>query len=303
MPTILPPVVPAAAPAGGNGDVRAAIARAASASGVDFSYLMAQARLESRLDPTARAATSSARGLYQFTDATWAQTLARHGDALDAALGGATNFGGSGGGAVGAALADPTARARLMALRNDPDVSAMMAAALAGDNQAALTNTLGRTPDPSELYLAHFLGQDGATKFLSALSTDPTQSAAAVLPRAAAANAGIFYEAGGAARSVGAVMELVRGKMAGAMADTPAGAGAAEAQLALGGSVYAAAAPAQTAGGPLAQEFAATQAAAAQGGGSMADMLGATFGVSGDGGGAAPAFVRQAYGRLAAMGL
>ena len=45
---------------------RAAIARAAQATGVDFDYLLAQAKLESGLDPNARAATSSATGLYQF---------------------------------------------------------------------------------------------------------------------------------------------------------------------------------------------------------------------------------------------
>jgi hypothetical protein len=68
----------------------------------------------------------------------------------------------------------------MMAMRDDPNVSAMMAAGLAGDNQVALTNALGRTPDASELYLAHFLGADGAKKFLAAMAVDPTQSAAAI---------------------------------------------------------------------------------------------------------------------------
>jgi hypothetical protein len=145
---------------------RAAIAHAAGASGVDFTYLLAQARLESGLDPKAQASTSSARGLYQFTNATWAQTLQKHGNML---------------GLSGAALADPSARAQLMALRDDPHASAMMAAGLAGDNMQALTNVLGRQPDASELYLAHFLGADGAGRFLTAMAADPTQSAAALL--------------------------------------------------------------------------------------------------------------------------
>ena len=51
-----------------------------------------------------------------------------------------------------------------MALRFDPEASARMAAALAGDNHVALTNALGRKPDASELYLAHFLGSDGAAR-------------------------------------------------------------------------------------------------------------------------------------------
>jgi hypothetical protein len=40
----------------------------------------------------------------------------------------------------------------------------------------------GRAPDASELYTAHFLGADGAAKFLSALSTNPDQSAAGLCP-------------------------------------------------------------------------------------------------------------------------
>ena len=59
----------------GPGDVRAAISRAAQATGVDFGYLLAQARLESGLNPNARARTSSATGLYQFTNSTWLRTL------------------------------------------------------------------------------------------------------------------------------------------------------------------------------------------------------------------------------------
>jgi hypothetical protein len=183
---------------------RAAIAHAAGASGVDFTYLLAQARLESGLDPKAQASTSSARGLYQFTNATWAQTLQKHGNML---------------GLSGAALADPSARAQLMALRDDPHASAMMAAGLAGDNMQALTNVLGRQPDASELYLAHFLGADGAGRFLTAMAADPTQSAAALLPRAAASNQSIFYDASGQSRSLQQVMDLLRGRMASAMRD------------------------------------------------------------------------------------
>ncbi|MCX7676587.1 MAG: transglycosylase SLT domain-containing protein, partial [Alteraurantiacibacter sp.] len=57
----------------------AAIARAAQATGTDFSYLLAQARIESGLNPAARARTSSASGLFQFIDQTWLATLDRHG--------------------------------------------------------------------------------------------------------------------------------------------------------------------------------------------------------------------------------
>ena len=318
IPGILPGTT--GAPDATTPDVRAAIARASQATGVDFSYLLAQARLESGLDPKARATTSSASGLYQFTNATWAQTLGRHGDAL----GGVAGLG-TGSGSVAAALHDPAQRARLMALRSDPGAASMMAAELAGDNQTALTGALGRAPDASELYLAHFLGPDGATKFLAGLSTDPSQSAAALLPKAAASNNGIFYDASGNARSVGDVMALLRGRLATAMQDTSAsgaqgsygpgmdglGALVFSGDASEGAGALSASTPEDTtntqAGGPLAGDFAAAQAAMTQGGNaapSMADTLKSAFGLADTGGdGTIPAFVRAAYGRMQAMGL
>ena len=291
--------------------VRGAIAQAAQATGMDFSYLLAQARLESGMNPTARAATSSAQGLYQFTNATWVQTLSRHGAAL---------------GLSGAALADPSSNAQLMALRNDPQASAMMAAALAGDNQAVLTGALGRPPQSGELYLAHFLGADGAAKFLSGLASDPSESAAALLPKAAAANRAVFYDGTGAPRSLGQVMGLLNARLAGAMQDSGqdsgqdgglealAGVGGAGGLGSLAWSNPGALGQAMAAGqggaasdttstpsgGPLAQEFAQV---AAQAGGSMADTLRATF--SADATSATsntPDFVRSAYGRMQALG-
>jgi len=234
---------------------------------------------------------------------------------------------GGGSGGIAAALANPASRAQLMALRSDPGAAAMMAAELAGDNQTALTGALGRTPDASELYLAHFLGSDGATKFLSALAADPAQSAAALLPKAAASNGGIFYDASGKARSVGDVMGLLRGRLATAMQDTPVGAGQSsfgQGMDGLGPLVFSgdsvglsASTPDDAAGqaggqpgqtqGPLAGDFAAARSAMAAGGNaasSMADTLKSAFGLaSASGDGTTPAFVRAAYGRMQALGL
>lgn len=256
--------------------VQAAIARAAAATGVDFTYLLAQARLESGLDPQARARTSSARGLYQFTGSTWLNTLDRHGADL---------------GLAGADTHDPATRAQLLAMRQDPQASALMAGELANDNRALLYSTLGRDPDNAELYLAHFLGPDSAGRFLSALGSDPTQSAAGLLPKAAAANHAIFF-AGTTPRSVGQVMDLLRSRLDAAMGE--------------GGNFVPPAAIAATpvaatpSGGPIAQEFAAAASAAPGAQSSMADTLLSAFG---QGDGAVPANVREAYGRIRALGL
>jgi hypothetical protein len=115
--------------------VRAAIARAAQATGVDFSYLLAQAKIESSLNPSAKAPTSSAAGLYQFTNGTWLETLDRHG--AEHGLGWA-------GDAISAGrVTDPAMRAQIMALRYDANTAALMAGELAADNRAELATALG----------------------------------------------------------------------------------------------------------------------------------------------------------------
>ena len=150
-----------------QGRAHAAIARASAATGVDFDFLVAQARLESGLDPNARAGTSSAAGLYQFIGGTWLDTLDRHAGrhGLDWAEAAITRNGGR------ATVGDPALRSQIMALRFDPEISSLMAAELARDNSAELSGFLGREPDAAELYLAHFLGAGGARSFLGALQT------------------------------------------------------------------------------------------------------------------------------------
>lgn len=290
-------VLPAspAAISGAGANVRSAIAGAAQATGTDFAYLMAEAKLESSLDPSARSRTSSASGLYQFTTSTWLRTLEKHG--AEHGLGWASDMIRSG------AASDPAARAQLLALRFDPQIAATMAGELAGDNSDFLTGVLGRQPDHAELYVAHFFGAEGAGRFLGALGSDPSQSAAALLPSAAASNRSTFFDRSGAPRSVGEVMSLIRTRMAGA----GEGATGDEAlQWAASMGVTPATAQAQTfTGGPIAREF---QSAAAGSGNpvpvpasSMADTLKQTFALND--GGSAPAHVRQAYGRLSALGL
>lgn len=172
-----------------------AIAQAARATGVDFGFLLAQARSESGLDPDARAATSSAAGLFQFLSGTWLDLVARHG-------------GRAGLGAEAAALRggrlDAGGTARLLALRDDPETAALFAGFLAADNAAALTASLGRTPDAAELHLAHVFGPAGAARFLAARAADGGQPGWSVLPAAARANPGLFGSAA-APRSLDAI--------------------------------------------------------------------------------------------------
>ncbi len=182
----------------------AAVRDAAIRTGVDFSYLLTQARIESGLNAGARAATSSARGLFQFTAGTWLETVRRHG--ADHGLGWAADALASGAAQAGSAL-----RATILSLRDNADAAALMAGELARDNGAAL-QARGHTAGPTELYMAHFLGQAGAAKFLSALSAAPDAAAAAVVPDAAASNRGVFFGTDGAPRSLAAVYQRFAGR-------------------------------------------------------------------------------------------
>ncbi|MBX6321484.1 MAG: transglycosylase SLT domain-containing protein [Rhodospirillaceae bacterium] len=162
--------------------------RAASAeSGVDFSYLLAKAAVESNFDPTAHAPTSSAAGLFQFIDSTWMAMIRDHGAE-------------HGYGAYAKAIKDgtltPELRREILDLRYDPKASAAMAAEYTKDNREYLERTVGSDIDEADLYLAHFLGAGGASRFLKALRADPDACAADLFPQAARANKAVFYDHG-----------------------------------------------------------------------------------------------------------
>jgi hypothetical protein len=163
-----------------------AISAAVARTGVDFNALFHTARLESGFNPLAKARTSSATGLFQFTESTWLATLGRHGARLGL-------------------TAD--SRDQALALRKDPAAASLMAAAHMADNAKALQARLGRAVSTVDLYMAHFLGVGGAARFLTTLAEAPSTPAAALLPSAAAANRSIFYEEA-AARTVRQVHDL-----------------------------------------------------------------------------------------------
>lgn len=182
--------------------ISGAIRKAASSTGISFNYLLTTAKIESSLNPTAKASTSSARGLYQFIEQTWLGTVKQDGAAL--------GFGQYADAITKSAngrytVADPQTRQAIMGLRDDPTASAMMAGALARDNAFHLTGMIGRRPTEGELYAAHFLGPDGAGKLINAAESQPGRTAATMFPSAAAANRNIFYDRDGSARSVGQV--------------------------------------------------------------------------------------------------
>ncbi len=174
------------------GGVEAAIRRASNATGVDADFLVRTARRESAMNPSARAPTSSAAGLFQFIEQTWLGTVkahgAKHGYGQYADL---IYRGGDGRWRV-----EGSARNVVLDLRFDPQAASTMAAELTASNAAYLRGRSGREPGAGDLYAAHFLGPAGAAQLMDAMERRPGASAVALFPQAAAANRSIFYRDG-----------------------------------------------------------------------------------------------------------
>ncbi|WP_374944080.1 lytic transglycosylase domain-containing protein [Sphingomonas sp.] len=188
--------------------VQSAIVAASSRTGVDFNYLLGQAKLESGLRANAKAARSSASGLYQFIESSWLAVVKKHG--AEHGLGWAADAIGPGNRVV-----DASTRQAILALRNDPAAASLMAAEHASDNKDALQATLGRDATGTDLYMAHFLGLGGAKKFLTKMAASPNASGAALFPQAASANKGVFYAKNGQPRSLTQIYDRFADKLAG----------------------------------------------------------------------------------------
>jgi hypothetical protein len=185
--------------AGDRISIVAMLQSAAAATGSDFHYLLGTAMRESSLRPQAQSGTSSAAGLFQFVEQTWLGLVKEHGAKY-------------GLGSMAAAISKDssghfhTANAEdhraILALRNDPQIAALMAGEYARTTRTTLETALGRGVCGGELYAAHFLGADAACKLIRMNTADPGANAAASFPQAAGANRPVFYRADGSARSV-----------------------------------------------------------------------------------------------------
>jgi predicted nucleic acid-binding Zn-ribbon protein/peptidoglycan hydrolase-like protein with peptidoglycan-binding domain len=173
-------------------EVLAAIRLGSIRTGVDFSFLMEVARVESNFDATVRAPGSSATGLFQFRDGPWLEAIQTFG----------ADYG----------LQDYASRVELiedknheqqpivhdplqqevLALRLNPRLSTLMAAENIKRNLQYLSERIGREPRRTDLYLAHYFGPSDAVLFLKTLDESPTTLAAVLFPEAADRNPRVF---------------------------------------------------------------------------------------------------------------
>jgi hypothetical protein len=162
-------------------DINAAMQKAASQTGVDLNLLKTFATLESNMNPNAKNPNSSATGLFQFTKGTWMEQIKKYGRKY--------NLGQD---------ASPT----------DP----LSASLMAGEYIKTNLDTLSKVkpnPDDLDLYLAHFLGPAGASKFLSA---HPNVPGSQLFPAAASSNKEIFFD-GRRPRTLAEIYELFKKKV------------------------------------------------------------------------------------------
>lgn len=153
------------------------IVRAAQAVQTDPVLLMAVADKESSFVTAVQAKTSSATGLYQFIERTWLGVVrdfgAKYGLEKEAAL--ITSDAND-----RPVITDPAERARVLELRRDPYLSALMAGEMLKRDAARIALRIGRELTLGEVYLAHFLGPDDAEEFLANVVNKPAAAAAAL---------------------------------------------------------------------------------------------------------------------------
>jgi len=183
--------------------------RAGNKSGVDFNYLVQTAMRESSMNPSAKAQSSSAVGLFQFLEKTWLEVMKLDGPRLGYGRYAQAITKDSNGNFV---IQNNELRNKVLALRENPQISADLAAAYTRRNGEYLSAKFGRQPSPGELYIAHFLGARGAEKMFNAGLSNPDQIAANLFVQQASANRKIFYDSSGAARTIREVYQALVAK-------------------------------------------------------------------------------------------
>jgi hypothetical protein len=170
--------------------------QSAGTSRDDHVLLFALAWRESRCDPKAQNPASTARGLMQFTRAAWLEAVRDHGEthglaSYVAAL--TTNH------ATGEiTVRDPRLLAKLLSLRDDPHLSAALAMSRLEREKAKLALALRRPVTHADLYMVHFLGSEGARRFLRQLARTPSWRASDAVDLASvAANRNVFVSSKG----------------------------------------------------------------------------------------------------------
>lgn len=158
------------------------IAEVSDLTGVPAADLAAIAAIESSFNTKSKARTSSARGLFQFTNRTWRVTLKSYGE----------QYG----------LDENSSR-------YDARANALMGAEYLKENRRILEKRLGREVDLVDVYMAHFISPRRAASVIRAA---PHQDISVLYPKLAKANKSIFFK-DGKGRTVKQFRDLITRKV------------------------------------------------------------------------------------------
>ena len=191
------PPLPGAPPALGTAPQTLPAPGVAGSAGTGFKappgYYSRSATAESSGDPTAKAKTSSAYGLYGFTDGTWSDTIKRH----------------------------PELGVDVSRDRSNPDAQRKVMEAFTADN-AGLLEARGISPTAANLRSQHVLGSSGGVRFIQGYQNDPDAPATKyAAPDQVAANKTMFFNKDGSPKTVAQVYSNFAGQ-GGGEADLPA---------------------------------------------------------------------------------
>lgn len=185
-------------------EILRAIQSASKAEGVPTFIMLTFAELESSFRPWEEADTSSAAGLFQITIPTLQGLLMRLGESM-----GYDSYAKQ----VGYAneqtyWRDAAAGAVIENMRLDPKHASRWAARLHVDNTQRIQNQVGRSLEPVEYYISHFMGAKMAPKFLRAVDRTPTsQVDGSLWAQQIDANETIFRNEDGGIRTYAEVMD------------------------------------------------------------------------------------------------
>jgi len=130
---------------------------------------------------------STARGPYQFLDKTWMEYLPKAAAAYKLDIAGKS-------------------KEELLALRADPKTATAVFVTFSLENKLEMEKQLGRRINEGELYMGHFMGAAGASKFLKAWRMDPSKPVdTAVSSDAISSNLTVFLNSAGDPKSLGQV--------------------------------------------------------------------------------------------------
>lgn len=170
-----------------SGDLTGLVNAAGQELGLPEGQMYRIGMVESSLKAEAKNKRSTATGLYQFTKGTWNEVITKYGPQYGIPEGTSAK---------------------------DPVANAILGAAYLNENATKFKETYGKDPELTDLYMGHFLGQNGRRKFLDAMASNPNAPAAMFTSkRQVNSNPEVFFNEDGSAATLAEVYKRFGDKL------------------------------------------------------------------------------------------